>query len=180
MRCLFVVFFAPHQCLSTSKKSSNRDTNMLSLRKMLLLILRIRFGCVRTVGNGAQSNIYSLLFIVKSNLSNTSLFYSVDAVKCDSCKSYFHMGCVQPPLVSKPSRGYGWTCAPCSRRREDRVDNGEARTPTPPIPKVVKPVTAPTRGRGRPRKDKSLNPKVDDDIQVKHYKLWPFRYFGCV
>ncbi|KAE9396813.1 BAH-domain-containing protein [Gymnopus androsaceus JB14] len=44
-----------------------------------------------------------------------------DSVQCDRCKCYFHMRCVQPPLQAKPSRGYGWTCAPCSRRHEEEV-----------------------------------------------------------
>lgn len=84
------------------------------------------------------------------------------------------MGCVNPPLIAKPSRGYGWTCAPCSRKHEDQVDSGQARSATPVITKPVKV----GRGRGRPRKNKTLGSKVDDDLPVKHYKLWPFRYFG--
>ncbi|TDL26726.1 hypothetical protein BD410DRAFT_783841 [Rickenella mellea] len=102
-----------------------------------------------------------------------------DSVQCDRCKKYFHMNCVNPPLMAKPSRGYGWTCAPCSRRHEDQVDSGHIRSVTPvtskPLPKTT---TGVTRGRGRPRKDKGINAKIDDELTVKHYKLWPFRYFG--
>lgn len=133
------------------------------------------------------------------------------------------MSCVSPPLVAKPARGYGWTCAPCSRRHEDQVDSGEAQsagtsdrerdrgsTPNavPPShsggaavannvstntglppgvtigPNGVKigPNGKPIRGRGRPRKEKpgGAAAAYEVQLQVKHYKLWPFRYFGYV
>lgn len=36
------------------------------------------------------------------------------------------------------------------------------------------------RGRGRPRKERpgTLATNNEEELQVKHYKLWPFRYFG--
>ncbi|KAG8221065.1 hypothetical protein J3R82DRAFT_2579 [Butyriboletus roseoflavus] len=98
-----------------------------------------------------------------------------DTVGCDRCKNFFHMGCVQPPLLAKPSRGYGWTCAPCSKRHEEEVDSHEVRHPTP----VTKPKSnAPApRGRGRPRKDRTLAEK-EESVDIKYFKMWPFRYFG--
>ncbi|KAH7914580.1 hypothetical protein BJ138DRAFT_1143440 [Hygrophoropsis aurantiaca] len=98
-----------------------------------------------------------------------------DTVQCDRCKKFFHMGCVQPPLLAKPSRGYGWTCAPCSKRHEEEVDSHEVRHPTP----VIKPKSnaPPPRGRGRPRKDRSLAEK-EENVNIKYFKMWPFRYFG--
>ncbi|EDR14493.1 uncharacterized protein LACBIDRAFT_244290 [Laccaria bicolor S238N-H82] len=101
---------------------------------------------------------------------------SPDTVQCDRCKRYFHMRCVQPPLMAKPSRGYGWTCAPCSRKHEQEVDSHEIRHPTPVPPKPKSNLPAP-RGRGRPRKDRSLAEK-QENLPVKHFNLWPFRYFG--
>ncbi|KAJ8589556.1 hypothetical protein M405DRAFT_933391 [Rhizopogon salebrosus TDB-379] len=98
-----------------------------------------------------------------------------DTVGCDRCKNFFHMSCVQPPLLAKPSRGYGWTCAPCSKRHEEEVDKHDVRHPTP----VAKPKSnAPApRGRGRPRKDRSLAEK-EENVEIKYFKMWPFRYFG--
>ncbi|KAF8202404.1 PHD-zinc-finger like domain-containing protein [Pholiota molesta] len=86
---------------------------------------------------------------------------SADSVLCDRCKKYFHMRCVQPPLMAKPSRGYGWTCAPCSRKHEEE---NKSNAPA-------------ARGRGRPRKDKSLAER-EENLPVKHFNMWPFRYFG--
>ncbi|EIW75100.1 hypothetical protein CONPUDRAFT_112361 [Coniophora puteana RWD-64-598 SS2] len=99
-----------------------------------------------------------------------------ETVQCDRCKKYFHMGCVQPPLLAKPSRGYGWTCAPCSKRHAEEVDSHDVRHPAPAQTKPKTNAPAP-RGRGRPRKDRSLAEK-EEASEVKHFKMWPFRYFG--
>ncbi|KAG6908898.1 hypothetical protein DXG01_002876 [Tephrocybe rancida] len=101
---------------------------------------------------------------------------TLDTVQCDRCKRHFHMRCVQPPLAAKPSRGYGWTCAPCSRRHEEEVDSHDVRHATPVT--MPKKTNAPAvRGRGRPRKDKSQAER-EENMTVKHFKMWPFRYFG--
>jgi len=86
------------------------------------------------------------------------------------------MGCVQPPLSAKPSRGYGWTCAPCSRRHEEEVDSHEViRHSTPSNNKPKAPSRA--RGPGRPRKDRKLA-EQEENAPIKHFGMWPFRYFG--
>ncbi|KAJ3773251.1 hypothetical protein FB446DRAFT_733812 [Lentinula raphanica] len=104
---------------------------------------------------------------------------SLESVQCDRCKKYFHMRCVQPPLQAKPSRGYGWTCAPCSRRHEEEVDSRAAVRHVTPVPtKVPLKSNAPApRGRGRPRKDRTQAEK-EENFPVKHFRMWPFRYFG--
>ena len=111
----------------------------------------------------------------------SNLRSSPDSVQCDHCKRYFHMQCVNPPLAAKPSRGYGWTCAPCSRRHEEEVDRFQIRNPPPngngngkSTPRSNPPTT---RGRGRPRKDKNQAEK-EENMSIKYYKMWPFRYFG--
>lgn len=43
---------------------------------------------------------------------------SAESVTCSECSSHFHMLCLDPPLLKKPSRGFSWTCAPCSKKRE--------------------------------------------------------------
>ncbi|KAJ7781909.1 hypothetical protein DFH07DRAFT_949600 [Mycena maculata] len=100
---------------------------------------------------------------------------SPDSVQCDRCKRFFHMRCVQPPLAAKPSRGYGWTCAPCSKRHEEEVDSRDVRPIGPVIPKKTNAPAA--RGRGRPRKDRTQAEK-EEKMAIKHFRMWPFRYFG--
>lgn len=60
---------------------------------------------------------------------------------------------------------------------DEEVDNHGTRHGTP----LVKPKTnAPAvRGRGRPKKDRTQAEK-EENMDIKHFKMWPFRYFGCV
>lgn len=100
-----------------------------------------------------------------------------ETVQCDRCKRFFHMRCNNPPLLAKPSRGYGWTCAPCAREHEEEVDSHKLhRHPTPNAPKPRSHAPAP-RGRGRPRKDR-VQAEKEENLEIKHFKMWPFRYFG--
>lgn len=39
-----------------------------------------------------------------------------DSINCGLCGRCFHLACLDPPLTSKPARGYAWACAPCSKR----------------------------------------------------------------
>lgn len=39
-----------------------------------------------------------------------------DSVTCASCDKHFHMYCLDPPLMKKPSRGFSWSCAPCTKQ----------------------------------------------------------------
>ncbi|EKD19300.1 uncharacterized protein L3040_009260 [Drepanopeziza brunnea f. sp. 'multigermtubi'] len=46
---------------------------------------------------------------------------SNDSVDCAVCGNTYHMRCVNPPLLKKPSRGFAWACAPCSKAEEKRL-----------------------------------------------------------
>ncbi|KAI5954948.1 SNT2 [Candida jiufengensis] len=41
-----------------------------------------------------------------------------DSISCFECKKLFHMLCLDPPLLKKPSRGFSWTCASCTKKHE--------------------------------------------------------------
>ncbi|CAK9439926.1 uncharacterized protein LODBEIA_P40260 [Lodderomyces beijingensis] len=43
---------------------------------------------------------------------------TADSVNCAECQSYFHMTCLDPPLLKKPSRGFSWSCAACAKKQE--------------------------------------------------------------
>ncbi len=38
------------------------------------------------------------------------------------CKNTYHMNCVRPPLLKKPARGFAWSCGPCSRKQERKLE----------------------------------------------------------
>jgi len=44
--------------------------------------------------------------------------------KCDVCKMFYHIGCVNPPLARMPkkTKQYGWQCSECDEKSENAVD----------------------------------------------------------
>lgn len=43
---------------------------------------------------------------------------SNELITCSGCDNSFHMLCLDPPMLKKPSRGFSWSCAKCSKRHE--------------------------------------------------------------
>ncbi|RCK56192.1 E3 ubiquitin-protein ligase SNT2 [Candida viswanathii] len=41
-----------------------------------------------------------------------------DSISCGECEKYYHMYCLDPPLLKKPSRGFSWSCATCTKKHE--------------------------------------------------------------
>lgn len=151
-------------------------------RKKSFLTSLMPSGIVIPVPNGALRKFTALLltslFRPSYHLFSSPFSCRPETVRCDRCKSFFHMGCVQPPLIAKPTRGYGWTCGPCSRAHEQAVEGHDVRHAPSPLTKP-KSHAPPARGRGRPRKDRTLAEK-EENVPVRHFKMWPFRYFGFV
>ncbi|KAG0148592.1 hypothetical protein CROQUDRAFT_41084, partial [Cronartium quercuum f. sp. fusiforme G11] len=46
-----------------------------------------------------------------------------DSVTCALCSRAYHFTCLNPPLTRKPERGYTWACAPCSKQRQDKIED---------------------------------------------------------
>lgn len=117
---------------------------------------------------------------------------SNDSVDCAVCQHTYHMNCVKPPLLKKPSRGFAWSCAACSCAAERAL---EARN-TPNIADhhhhdaeddegfddedeemggVDVPVDSGRTSRTSP--DEGAHPPPTAE-QIYHASLWPYRYFG--
>ena len=118
---------------------------------------------------------------------------SNDSVDCAVCHSTYHMNCVRPPLLKKPSRGFAWACGPCSRAQERKL---EARN-TPNLTETG--VDAEDEELMDEEDDEALLiqdggdtgrtspvPSLDADViihpgtaeQIYQASLWPFRYLG--
>ncbi|EGV64063.1 putative PHD type zinc finger protein with BAH domain-containing protein [Yamadazyma tenuis] len=39
-----------------------------------------------------------------------------DSVTCADCDQFFHLYCLDPPLLKKPSRGFSWHCESCTKK----------------------------------------------------------------
>lgn len=118
----------------------------------------------------------------------TNIDLSHDSVDCSDCKVTYHMNCVTPPVTKKPSRGFGWSCAACSRRHEKKLharntpsilnneaeldddehdelnDDEEAADTTQPNTPVVDAV-----------EDHQVQGTAE---QIYQASLWPYRYLG--
>ncbi|KAL7318202.1 putative PHD type zinc finger protein with BAH domain-containing protein [Mucor circinelloides] len=51
---------------------------------------------------------------------------SAVSVKCAACQKSFHMSCLNPPLVRKPSKGFAWQCAFCTRQEQLAESNPDS------------------------------------------------------
>ncbi|EMR11565.1 hypothetical protein PNEG_00009 [Pneumocystis murina B123] len=46
---------------------------------------------------------------------------SIESIRCAVCHDDYHMHCVKPPLLKKPTKGFVWTCTSCSRAEHRRI-----------------------------------------------------------
>src|SRR5438552_15869115 len=109
---------------------------------------------------------------------------SNDSVDCAVCQNTYHMNCVRPPLLKKPSRGFAWACGPCSRAQERKLE--ARRTPiiggnTPDVDdeEIVEEeeeeVPVPTTTAPTPE---ASDDRPATEAEVAHAKLWTMRYLG--
>ena len=119
--------------------------------------------------------------------STTNGFSSNDSVDCAVCKDTYHMNCVRPPLLKKPARGFGWSCGPCSRKQEKKL---EARN-TPIVGENAVEKEEEVVDEEEDEHGAALDPMNDTNAdnsnsgprpptaeQVAQARLWPYRYLG--
>ncbi|KAF1968965.1 hypothetical protein BU23DRAFT_246818 [Bimuria novae-zelandiae CBS 107.79] len=143
---------------------------------------RWKYICLET------SRVKELTSAVKSCKRCVGFCASNDSVECAVCHNTYHMNCVRPPLLKKPSRGFAWACGPCSRAQEKKL---EARR-TPLVgsgneegddeeiideeeeEEVNGETTAPSPNDSETHLD--LHPGTQAEIALA--KMWPMRYLG--
>ncbi|KAI0022172.1 hypothetical protein F4780DRAFT_769847 [Xylariomycetidae sp. FL0641] len=109
---------------------------------------------------------------------------SNDSVDCAVCQQTYHMNCVRPPLLKKPSRGFAWACAACSRAQERKLEARHTPSLLDAHPEgdeeeqwedeeegVATNRTTPADGI-----DDSHQPATAE--QIYQASLWPYRYLG--
>ncbi|KAF8848164.1 hypothetical protein BDZ45DRAFT_295812 [Acephala macrosclerotiorum] len=113
---------------------------------------------------------------------------SNDSVDCAVCHNTYHMSCVNPPLLKKPSRGFAWACGPCSKAQEKRL---EARN-TPNVGDIEDEEYNEEEDTQSGAVDSALqttapSPAVSSEVdtlqsgtheQIHQASLWLFRYLG--
>ncbi|KAK3394699.1 hypothetical protein B0H63DRAFT_517801 [Podospora didyma] len=115
---------------------------------------------------------------------------SNDSVGCAVCEHTYHMNCVKPPLLKKPSRGFAWSCAACSRAQERKLearntpnaananhDADDEEYPDDEEDDVVPGgVETGRTSRTSPSDEDAHQPATAE--QIYHASLWPYRYLG--
>jgi hypothetical protein len=112
---------------------------------------------------------------------------STDSVECAVCHNTYHMNCVRPPLLKKPSRGFAWACGPCSRAQEKKLearrtplvgsgneDGDEEEMLDEEDDDAGGETTAPSPSHSETQVD--LHPGTQAEIALA--KMWPMRYLG--
>ncbi|KAG0326963.1 putative PHD type zinc finger protein with BAH domain-containing protein [Dissophora globulifera] len=131
---------------------------------------------------------------------------SGEALKCIMCQGFHHMLCINPPMLRKPSKGFAFQCALCTKLAMDSGSTTSAAS-SPALPKqsLVTNNSATSSGQNSPRgspkqnavptltvipaangsrggsRNESANltmaaPSTSQDQKMSH--MWPFRYFG--
>ena len=101
------------------------------------------------------------------------------------------MNCVRPPLLKKPARGFGWSCGPCSRRQEKKLEarntpNVGEKGPDGEEEEFVDEeeeehgANSITGSGSSPdhMEIQSSGTRPPTAEQIAQAKLWPFRYLG--
>ncbi|KAJ2162868.1 putative PHD type zinc finger protein with BAH domain-containing protein [Coemansia sp. RSA 552] len=59
-----------------------------------------------------------------------------ESIKCSMCERNYHLQCLDPPPTRKPAKGYGWQCAACLRRNQEKragaSEDGESEAASSP------------------------------------------------
>ena len=98
------------------------------------------------------------------------------------------MNCVSPPLPKKPARGFAWSCAPCSRKQEKKLEARNTpivgdRTPEGEEEEYLDEEEEclnfnPTGGSSPGEPDLKHGTRPVTAEQLAQAKLWPYRYLG--
>ena len=98
------------------------------------------------------------------------------------------MKCVNPPLNKKPARGFGWSCGPCSKKQERRLEarntTNDDKNPDGEEEELIE-EEEDDRGANAHQVDgerfdetQTSQPHPPTAEQLAQSRLWPYRYLG--
>ena len=109
------------------------------------------------------------------------------SVDCGVCRETYHMTCVSPPLSRKPSRGFAWSCGPCSRAQERKLEERhttviDSEQEKRAIGGDEEDPDAEDQGGSisppEPVENDSLPEQPPEQAEVAKSNMWPWRYLG--
>ncbi|KAG0344618.1 putative PHD type zinc finger protein with BAH domain-containing protein [Podila humilis] len=130
---------------------------------------------------------------------------SGEALKCIMCHGFHHMLCINPPMLKKPSKGFAFQCALCTRLAMDSTTSSPNANSSSPSKHSVPANNTSTSSSGQNTPRGSPKQKSQSTLTVypnesnkgisrqafsatstsnsgpreqKMSHMWPFRYFG--
>ncbi|CAO2657000.1 Nn.00g058030.m01.CDS01 [Neocucurbitaria sp. VM-36] len=141
---------------------------------------RWKYICLET------SRVKELTSAVKSCKRCVGYCAANDSVECAVCHNTYHMNCVRPPLLKKPSRGFAWACGPCSRAQEKKLEarrtpllggSNEEGDEEEMLDEEEEEGSGDTNATTPdPESQVDLHPGTQAEIALA--KMWPMRYLG--
>ncbi|KAJ4287330.1 putative PHD type zinc finger protein with BAH domain-containing protein [Kalmusia sp. IMI 367209] len=142
---------------------------------------RWKYICLET------SRVKELTSAVKSCKRCVGFCATNDSVECAVCRNTYHMNCVRPPLLKKPSRGFAWACGPCSRAQEKKLE--ARRTPLlgsgneegdeeEVLDEEEEEANAETTAPSPNDSDTQIDLHPGTQAEIALAKMWPMRYLG--
>ncbi|KAF2026496.1 hypothetical protein EK21DRAFT_73969 [Setomelanomma holmii] len=141
---------------------------------------RWKYICLET------SRVKELTSAVKSCKRCVGFCASNDSVECAVCHNTYHMNCVRPPLLKKPSRGFAWACGPCSRAQEKKLEArrtpllgaaGEDGDEEELLDEEEEEAGGDTN-ENTPAPDAHVDSHPGTQAEIALAKMWPMRYLG--
>ncbi|KAH4056890.1 hypothetical protein HBI81_128810 [Parastagonospora nodorum] len=141
---------------------------------------RWKYICLET------SRVKELTSAVKSCKRCVGFCASNDSVECAVCRNTYHMNCVRPPLLKKPSRGFAWACGPCSRAQEKKLEarrtpllgaGGEELDEEEPLDEEEEDAGGDTTAN-TPDPEGNADSHPGTQAEIALAKMWPMRYLG--
>ncbi|KAL5115308.1 putative PHD type zinc finger protein with BAH domain-containing protein [Pleosporales sp. CAS-2024a] len=141
---------------------------------------RWKYICLET------SRVKELTSAVKSCKRCVGFCASNDSVECAVCHNTYHMNCVRPPLLKKPSRGFAWACGPCSRAQEKKLEarrtpllgaGGEELEEEEPLDEEEEEAGGETTANS-PDPEGHVDSHPGTQAEIALAKMWPMRYLG--
>ncbi|KAF2187854.1 hypothetical protein K469DRAFT_108805 [Zopfia rhizophila CBS 207.26] len=141
---------------------------------------RWKYICLET------SRVKELTSAVKTCKRCVGYCATNDSVECAVCHNTYHMNCVRPPLLKKPSRGFAWACGPCSRAQEKKLEarrtpliggsheDADEEEPLDEEEEEAGATTAPSPNDS----DTQVDSHPGTQAEIALAKMWPMRYLG--
>jgi len=88
-----------------------------------------------------------------------------ESIQCFQCGKMYHLMCVDPPMTSRPKRGFAWYCNSCTRRMEEEINSKRGYMLESALPSQI---VANMEKRGDKQQQDAGNSSKEEDVDAKN------------